>query len=238
MRLGSVSAQLGHAREALDEMLRTSGALNEDVQRIQVAARHTDAAASEMKRVAGDGRGLGLEAEESSRQLQAQMRATVERIDRLFDNVQAVLQASKVIDDIARQTQLLAFNASIEAARAGEQGRGFAVVAREVGTLAESSAQRTAEIKSLLERVTSDLAPAREAMGRSEGLVDDTAGHARSLGRAMEKLATLSDDVASHMRSISGAVGQQREGIEDVFMRLKSATEAVRAMDDDARAIA
>jgi len=237
LRLGSVSAQLGHAREALDEMLRTSGALNEDVQRIQAAARHTDAAASEMKRVAGDGRGLGLEAEESSRQLQAQMRATVERIDRLFDNVQSLLQVSKVVDDIARQTQLLAFNASIEAARAGEQGRGFAVVAREVGTLAEGSAQRTAEIKTLLERVTADLAPAREAVGKSRGLVDGTAAQAQALGRSMEKLASLSGDVASHMQSIAGAVNQQRDGIEEVFTRLKSATESVKTMGEDAQAM-
>ena len=237
IRLGSVSAQLAHAREALSDMLRTSGTLSQDVQKVEAASRHTDAAASQMKSVAGEGRGLGAEAEQSSRQLQAQMRATVERIDRLFDNVQAVMQASKVIDDIARQTQLLAFNASIEAARAGEHGKGFAVVAREVGMLAEGSAQRTAEMKSLLERVTSDLGPAREAMRRSEGLVESAAGQAQTLGSLMEKLATLSGDVASHMQSIAGSVSQQREGIEEVFTRLKSATESVRRMGEDAQAM-
>jgi methyl-accepting chemotaxis protein len=237
LRLGSMSGQLGRAREALSEMLRSAGAMSEDVQRVEAASRHTDAAAGQMKTAAAEGRSLGLEAERSSRQLQAQMHATVERIDRLFDNVQAVLQASKVIDDIARQTQLLAFNASIEAARAGEHGRGFAVVAREVGTLAEGSATRTAEMKSLLERVTADLAPAREAMRKSEGLVEDSAGQAQALGRLMEKLATLSGDVASHMQSIAGAVSQQREGIEEVFTRLKSATESVRRMGEDAQAM-
>ena len=237
IRLGSVSSQLNHAREALSEMLRTSGSLSEDVQRVEAASRHTDAAATEMKGVAGQGRGLGAEAEQSSRELQAQMHSTVERIDRLFDNVQAVMQASRVIDDIARQTQLIAFNASIEAARAGEHGLGFAVVAREVGSLAEGSALRTAEMKSLLERVTSDLGPAREAIKRSEVLVGDAAGQAQSLGRLMDKLATLSGDVASHMQSIAGSVSQQREGIDQVFTRLKSATESVRRMGEDAHAM-
>src|SRR5204862_42985 len=120
LRLGSMSSQLGRTREALAEMLRTSGSLNEDIQKVHASSRHTDTAAAEMKRVAADGRQLGLEGERSSHELQSQMRSTVERIDRLFDNVQAVLQVSKVIDDVARQTQLLAFNASIEAARAGE----------------------------------------------------------------------------------------------------------------------
>ena len=237
LRLGSVSGQLARARESLSEMLRTSSSLNEDVQRIEAAALHTHAAAREMKDAAAEGRELGAGAEQASKQLQAQMHATVERIDRLFDNVRDVLKASKVIDDIARQTQLLAFNASIEAARAGEHGRGFAVVAREVGSLAEGSAARTAEMKLLLERVTDDLAPAREAMRRSEGLVEESAGRAQALGRLMERLATLSGDVASHMQSISGAVGQQRHGVEEVFTRLKSAAESVRTMSEDSQAM-
>ncbi|MDX2220738.1 MAG: methyl-accepting chemotaxis protein [Burkholderiales bacterium] len=237
MRLGSVTAQLNRINTALSEMLGTSGRLNEDIKRIASSSASTREAAHAMNEVTREGRALSTKGAASAAQLETQMRETVERIDRLAAGVESISQVSQVIDDIARQTKLLSFNAAIEAARAGEQGRGFAVVAKEVGTLAELTAQRTREIKGQLDRVTQELGPARIAVEESASLVETTTGQVHAVGAAMDRLAKLADTVDTHMESITAAVEQQREGIAEVFAKLQAATDSSKQISADAGAM-
>lgn len=60
--------------------------------------------------------------------------------------IKSISEKTDVLNDIFKQTNILAINAAIEAQRAGEHGKGFSVVANEVKRLAEMSRNASEEI--------------------------------------------------------------------------------------------
>lgn len=96
--------------------------------------------------------------------LNTQIAATSELLAKFKQQALSISKITDVINQLAKQTNLLALNAAIEAARAGEQGRGFAVVADEVRNLAHKTAQATHSIEQLVAEITHDSSASVAAM--------------------------------------------------------------------------
>lgn len=79
-----------------------------------------------------------------------------------------------LIDDVAKRTNLISFNAGIEATRAGDAGRGFSVIAQEVRSLAGRTGEATREIGHLITGIQS-------RTGEIDALNQDNATHADAL---------------------------------------------------------
>jgi len=78
---------------------------------------------------------------------------TTDSIAALNSEVLEIKDVILIINNIARQTNFLAMNASIEAAHAGEDGKGFSIVAEEIKTLASQTSGATANITKIINSI-------------------------------------------------------------------------------------
>lgn len=72
-----------------------------------------------------------------------------------------------LVQNIARQSKLLAFSAGMEASRAGQEGAGFTVVAKEVERLAVSSSDAAERTEKVVNALLARVEEARTLSGRS-----------------------------------------------------------------------
>ncbi|MGB0203547.1 MAG: methyl-accepting chemotaxis protein [Neptuniibacter sp.] len=141
-------------------------------------------------------------------------------ISELDNDVQNIHAVSKVISDIADQTNLLALNAAIEAARAGEQGRGFAVVADEVRTLAQRTQDSTGEIRETLSKLQDCASRAVKMMERTNTAVSENVEDMQQASDVLHEIDTALSEINQMNLGISAAAEQQSGLVQDLHQNL------------------
>ena len=219
--VGQLRATSGSLKTATGEILSGANDLSERTTRQAATIEQTSAT---MEQLAATVLANAQRAQEAS-QRAALVTSTAENggavmseanhaMERITTSSGKISNIIGMIDDIAFQTNLLALNASVEAARAGEAGKGFAVVAVEVRRLAQSAAQASSEVKSLVEQ------SADEVRGGSR-LVADAAGKLQAILEAARASNTIMDSIAHESR-------EQASAIEEVNMAVRNMDEATQ----------
>ncbi|HWP79901.1 MAG TPA: methyl-accepting chemotaxis protein [Candidatus Acidoferrum sp.] len=135
-----------------------------------------------------------------------QMRQLTAAMSRVESSSGQIANITKVIEDIAFQTNILALNAAIEAARAGSAGKGFAVVAEEVRSLAAKSGEAAKETANLILRSVEDVKSGTGLTARTAGILKDIGDSAKEMVASFEKIEQASAAQA-------GAIEQIRDGL-------------------------
>jgi len=101
-----------------------------------------------------------------------------------------------VINEIARQTNLLSLNAAIEAAKAGAQGKGFAVVAEQIRKLAERSGTAAREISQLIQECNEAIARGSSTVGTSVATLHGIAENIAQVASMVTEIGAASEEQA------------------------------------------
>ncbi len=134
---------------------------------------------------------------------------TTAKAQRLGESSQAISSAVNTIGRFAAQTHLLALKASIEAARAGEQGRGFGVIASEVRSLATQSAEATADIETLVNKIQLETSEVVEAMNHGSKQITQGSELVQQTRQSLTEVNQVSERINQLVDSIARAAAEQ-----------------------------
>ncbi len=127
----------------------------------------------------------------------------------------------EIINTIADQTKLIAFNAALEASSAGEAGKRFSVVAGEIRRLADSVTDSTGEIEAKVGEIQDSIS--RLVITSEKGATVIAAGLAASANTAerLNEIVGAASQTSNAAQQISLSTQQQKTASNQVVIALR-----------------
>jgi methyl-accepting chemotaxis protein len=166
--------------------------------------------------------------------IRSENQISLQEIVELGSKSKEISKVMEIINSVADQTKLIAFNAALEAASAGESGRRFSVVAAEIRRLADSVTDSTGEIEAKIGEIQASISrlvitSEKGAVGIADGM-SATANTSDRLG----ELVGATSQTSSAAQQISLSTQQQKTASNQVVVALR---EIVTASSHTAQSI-
>ncbi len=181
----------------------------------------------------GNTHGGILEAEEA-------IKMSSDSLAALQDSSTKIESIIRTINNVSKQTHLIALNAAIEAARAGEQGASFAVVATRIRNLAQEASQATSDITSMVTGIQNAVNSILEGInktqlniGASKQAINRINERFPAFYKNIRTLAEWANEISNYSLTISNNISPALEIID----KLSGTAEATTAKAEIAASI-
>jgi methyl-accepting chemotaxis protein len=152
---------------------------------------------------------------------------TIDGIKLLGEKINNIWEIVNIINNIAAQTKIIAFNAELEAAAAGDAGKNFQIVASEIRRLADNTTNSTNKIKNKINEIqySSD----NLIIASEEGTEKIKTGLrlSNNLRSIFDSILNSSDITATSAGQIANSIKQQVDSFETILNTLKQISEGI-----------
>lgn len=216
-----ISATSNEQAAGVKEIIATMEDSDQLSKRVASQANEVARIAEGTKDVVGTGFGIIKESLEKMDSIKDANALSIRGIKDLGDKIEKIWDIVNIINSIADQTKIIAFNAELEAASAGDAGKSFQIVATEIRRLADRTVASTSEIKNRINEMqnSSD----HLILSSEEGTAKIIAGwelsnRLRTLFEDILKTSEISSDSA---QQIAGSIEQQVVAFDQILVTLK-----------------
>lgn len=244
LRIGADQAHVGTLRRSVADLSELQAQANAAAGEIRAVAGRATRLVGESHRSAQSALGdIGL--------LIDNVLATAERLEGFVAAIEQVSTISDELDTVARQTRMLAINATIEAARAGDAASGFGAVASEVKRLAASATAATATVADRLHQldratrtVLADVRAGAEHGRLARGRTDDIAGALAAMGELVVQfdqgsgaIERFGGQITDHVTTLEDGLGRFARSASENAAGLARATDRIAGLEDRSNAM-
>lgn len=153
--------------------------------------------------------------------IRADNQHSLQEIVELGTKSKEISKVMEIINTIADQTKLIAFNAALEASSAGEAGKRFSVVASEIRRLADSVTDSTGEIATKIQEIQDSISRLVITSEKGGSIIASGMEASTSTAHNLDDLVNAASHTSSAAQQISLSTQQQKTASNQVVVALR-----------------